>query len=316
MLTLKAMFGVIVGLQLGSVCSYAQTTQGAQAAAVLARNFETVVYTDSRFLLNFKGDVDHDESFNDLRLPFIELVAGLAPVSFAAENDIEKAYGSLMVGAKDFRNPGGAGLVNSHKCYIATLETGAEPDLSNDFSHAVPAMIDGNKVWTWSLPPGEGAPVTTFFYAGQIAKHYFVLADNKEDYLKAVLALTRGHIAPLRSSSVFNLQDFASHSYWAYRNLKREEVADPESAGIAQIGSDIKAISFYADIAKREGTVRVLTSDADMKQVPNILPQSELYRFQSQGAGIWQAAFPLSRDHAGIERTAQLFTALGSGIYL
>ncbi len=301
---------------LSSTSSFSQSAQADQAASALTRSFETVVSTDTRFLLNIRIDEQSADSLYGLRLPFIEFIAEFIPLAPSAESDIEKLYSALIVGSKDFKSPQGLGMVDSSKCFVAVRDEGVQPDLSVDFSRAAVKVINGRKVWTWTLPADESTATPTSFFPAQVGNHYLVMANNVEDFREITRALTGPRKTLPCASGVFNLSDAGTHSYWAYRNLRRQGVMDPESAGIAHIGSDVRAIVFLADIERHQSTLRILSSDSDMKEVPNVLPPSELQRLRPQSAGIWEASIPLTKDKIGYESMFWLFAALGSGVYV
>ena len=318
MLKLKSLTNRVITIAAiaGTSSSYAQTPPITKAAAILSEQFETVASTDSRFLLNIKIDMQSADSFYGLRLPFVEFIAGLTTMSPSAENDIEKAYSVIQVGAKDFKSPQGLGLVESSKCYIAVQGTSTQPDLSVDLRQAVTTSIDNRKVWTWSLPSDENGSSPTPFFAAQVGPHYFVLSNNLDEFRQTMRALASSKERTAHAPGILDWVNIRGHSYWAYRSLRRLQGADPESAGLSHVGSDVKAISFSADLVTRESTLRVFTSDPEMKEAPAVLPPSEMQTLQPREKGIWEASIPLTMDKAGYESMFWLFAALGSGVYV
>lgn len=293
---------------------HAQKDNETRAASALFERFETVAFTDSRFLLNFKSDSQNDESLNGLRLPFVELIAGLTMLSQTAEDDFNNATNAMLVGAKDFRAPEGLGLVSSQKCYIGILADGLPGALASDMSKAAVASIEGQKVWTWSMPPYEGHPRSTPFYAAQVGNYYFVMGNNREEFMAIVHALSSPDTASFLLSNAFDWDNFSKHQYWACRLIRRGGVIDPEGAALTRLNSDAVAISFSADISKREAVIRVLSSDPDMKSAPRVLPGPQLQRFHQKPGRIWEATVSLTQDRAGSEAMAALFYSLGIGI--
>lgn len=306
---------LVVGFLASAInISEAQTGITAHAAAVMTDHFETVVYTDSRFLTNFRADNKHEESLHGLRLPFLELIAGMMSLGPTSATTLESRYASFLVGAKDFVMPEGLGLVGSHKCYIGISEEGAQPQLGEIFRQATIEPIDEHTVWTWSMPPYEGHSNPTSFFAAQIGHSYLLVANNREDfrYIARLLASTDTAIA--NSLRVFDWDNFSAHQYWAYRLLRRDGNSDGEASALTRLDADVTAISFAADIDKRQAVLRVQSSDSEMKTLPKVLPESELMRFHVHGPGVWEANIPLTQDHPGSEAMAGLFYSFGMGI--
>jgi hypothetical protein len=115
-------------LFLGSSLSFAQNlgpseTDGiARAAAVLARQFETVSYAKADFLSSTGAYRGMDARTADtVRFPFAELLGGLKFSGAHDPNEIFKNTDSVLAGAKEFRPPAGLGGVHSKDCYILIL---------------------------------------------------------------------------------------------------------------------------------------------------------------------------------------------------
>jgi hypothetical protein len=296
---------------------HAQTGAEARAASVLFKRFEVVAYTKAAFLSSSEpnGEAEVDSESN-LRLPFIPLIGGLRYLGRPTETDIEDSYESFVVGARDFISPQGLGMVNSSTCYIGILKSGAQPNVEAYFRQATHESIEGRRVWTWSLPAYEGDPTSTKFYAAQIADSYFVLSNNLQDFQAVTTSLTASEGATTVFMGVPGWTDFSTQNYWLYRSIRRNGAIDPNAAGTSLLTPDVSAIIFFADAGKRQGTLRVLSSDATMKTKPKVLPDSELSRLQPQSTGIWQALLPLATDEPSFDAMFHLFYFLGYGVAL
>jgi hypothetical protein len=309
---------------LGNLAGHAETNSETRAASVLFKQFETVVYTRTDFLASFDNhDGNVVDGEDNLILPFGELFEGFQALGPKTESDLEKIYGAVLVGAKDFGGPeglgfgsDGLGLVNSRKCYIAIQEGDTQPNIDSDFSKASYESIEGKSVWTWSVPLYEGSPKSVKFYAAQIGDSFFVMTNNRPDFEEAVKSLTSAESSKPTSISVPGWATFSAHNYWAYRLYRRGEVRYQNVAGTADLTLDVIALTFFADVDKREGFIQVLSSDTSMKSIPNIWRGFDQNRFQPQGPGIWQATIPLSKDEAGVDSLSYLFYRFGFGVAL
>lgn len=299
----------------GCLTVHAETPTEIRAASVLFRQFETVAYTRMSFI---SGYTTHDSETPDsegvMRFPFIGVIGGFQGLEPNIRIDLGKSYGSVLVGAKEFVGPHGFGMVDSRKCFIGVLEGGAQPNLESDFSKAARDSIDGRQVWTWSIPISEGETVPPRFYAAQVAGSYFVMTNSREDFQEVAKALTSAESSMPAPIDVFGWEIFSTYKYWAYRKFRRSGVMS-EASGIEGITPDVVAFTVFADVDKREGFIRILSSDKSMKTIPKVfLPESMQSLLQPQGAGIWQAAIPLSKDEAGFEFMIQIYTAFGFGV--
>jgi hypothetical protein len=294
---------------------HADVSEEIRAASVLFNHYEVVASAKADFL---SASEPHEEmgadSETSLRLPFLSLIGSLRFLGANAEIDVEKNYGTFLVGAKDFVSPLGLGMVNSHNCYIGILKERVQPNLEQQFGHTTYESIDGRQVWTWSLPPYEGYPKATKFYAAQLAASYFVLSNNLSDFQAVTGALTSAEYAKIGSIKVPDWATFSGQSYWIFRSVQRTGVVDSNAAGISVLTPDVNSIIFFADVNQRIGSVLVLSSDLSMKSKPKVLPVSVPNQFQPLAAGVWQASFPLSRDEAGFDALSHVFYFFGFGL--
>jgi hypothetical protein len=294
--------------------SQAQTNSPTEkVASVLSNRFETVVYTDARFLLNFEADSTREESLNALRLPYIQFSAGLRTLSTTAETDITSHFTSVLAGSRDFRGPEGSGVVTSHQCFVA-VNDGTQYSVARSFEAATSASIEGRQMWTWTMPPYEGYSESTTFYAAQIASTFFVMANNPEDFVAIASSLEPAASKTPALAAVLDWNNLHNHEYWALRTFRRSGVLDPDAAALNKVNPELQAMSFYADISSRTSRLRVWSPNLSPEGIPKVLPNSEFGRFAVENDGVWGASLPLTQDRRGVEAVTSLFFSLGHGI--
>jgi len=307
------------------VSGYAQTNPETRAASMLFTQFETVAYARADFLSSFDTDDKEKnvDSIANLRLPFGEFVAGLKALGPNVESDLDMRYSAVLVGAKDFGGEDGLGmgmdglgLINSRKCYIAVLKDGVQPDIDHHFSKSSSESIAGKSVWTWSVPQFEGTPKSTKFYAAQIGSSYFVMANDRPDFEKAVKLLTSTEDSLAASVSIPGWETFSAYKYWINRQFRRSGVYSLDAAGLADLTPDVSSLTFFANVDKRESYIQVRSSDTSMKKIPNLVRGFDQNRLQPQGEGIWQAKIPLSKEETGTDTLFHVFYRFGFGMAL
>ena len=309
-------------LLLAPTAAHAETIPETRAASVLFQQFETVAYTRSdllyRYVVHDSSEVDSEE---DLALPFLELLGGLKVLGPKAETDLKRSYGVVLGGAKDsgardVAQPTGLGMIGSHNCYIGILQRDAKPNLGADFSRAFHITIDGRPVWTWTTPRSTEETKTHTFYAAQVAGAYLVIANNRQDLRRVARALASAPNAKSEAIHVFGWKNFSAHPFWVYRQIRRRRVSSPDAAGLRGLSSDVVALTFFADVEKRESFLQVLSSDTTMKTAPKVIPDRGNDRLQPRGGGVWQAAIPLSKDEAGFDDLFRIFYRFGFSVLL
>jgi hypothetical protein len=307
----------------GASVGHGQSVAETNAAAALFGRYETVSYAKAALLeaLELRAKNQSGDSTNDLELPYSELIEGLGAIGPHAEHDLEQGYGSVLAGARDFGGPvgigpgrDGLGMVNSRKCYVAVRDDSGEPDVEQDFSQVPVMLIAGVRAWIWTIPSEGGAAKSVTFYAAPVANTYFVIANNESDFEAVVAALssTRGQVNV--SIDVPSWETFSKYDYWVYRMFRRTGVASPDAAGIKDLASDVTALTFFADVNKREGYVRILGSDLGAAGAPKMFRKLPSNLFQPQGAGQWQATIQFSKDSADADEMFELFYRLGFGV--
>lgn len=163
----------IAALVFLSCCSLvqAETSVEQRAASVLLQQFETVAYSEADLLTAPQADSAEREvdSLKEMRLPFFEFLGGLESLRPSLSGKLAGRCKAVLAGAKAFTAPSGLGAVHSRRCYVGTLKDGSALKIVAEFSQTASELMDGRRVWTWSVPPSEGDAGPTEFYAAQIA---------------------------------------------------------------------------------------------------------------------------------------------------
>jgi hypothetical protein len=301
---------------------YAQTTASEiRAVSVLSTHFETLVYAKTDLLASAEDlrsptkDPEPVLSDRALRLPFLELIGALTAMGPNTVSDLKLNYGSLVTGADNFTSPEGIGIVASRKCYIAVANSGTQQIGAFRFPNAKQYSFRGMPGFTWSIPPFEGHPRITVFYAGALAGTYFVLANDRQTFenIAHELAVARGGRQIRLPNGSPGLTMFAAHEYWVYRQFDRIRAKDVNAAGIAAIPTTSQGLAFLADKASNEATIQVYSFAA---QAPTFLQAApKLFQFQATEAGIWQALLPLSNAELTQRALLEVFYYLGFGLF-
>ena len=307
---------ILIACLLRSPKCNAETLPDVRAQAVLLRQFETVAYVHTDLLANYEtrdlgqGDTNGAPNLSlALRLPFVPLVAGFRALGPGTVRTLEQSYPAFFVGAKDFRPPEGFGMFSSSDCYIGIAKRGTQPDIVSVFSQAKPDFVAGTRVWVWSIPPSEGFPKPTFYYAAQIAESFLLIANDQQIFSNAARELISSETLPI---GIPGWKTFSSHDYWAYRPLSR-------TTAVGQLGraaSGARALTFFADIDKRESRVQMYVSDEITETMPNDLPASKVVQYRRVASGIWQATIPLVEGQVTTDALYQIFYYLGFGVVL
>jgi hypothetical protein len=289
----------------GTPGASAQSESESRAESVLLERFETVVYTKTELIAPVmafltKGEdipADVSESMASLTAPFFELGNGLRVLGPNVEKDIERNYGTILVGARDFgyepTGPEGLGPTRSHKCYIGVSRGGAKPNMESDFRNASKASVSGRTVWVWPVPSKEGPKGPDQWFAVQVTDLYFLISNDRqafEETANALASTTASKPAPIHAEGWETLR---TQEYWAYRSFRSESVANlkPDGGQAKKLG--IIALTFYVDNQKKDGRIQVFSSDTRVTPAPAMFPEPVPIQLQSQGAGVWGATIPL-----------------------
>lgn len=102
--------------------------------------------------------------------------------------------------------------------------------------------------------------------------------------------------------------------YWLYRSFRRAGVTSPDAAGMNGLAADVTTLIFFAGAGDKQGFVQILSSDTTKNGTPNIFRKLAPDRFQSQGAGLWQATIQLSNGGADADTMLELLYRFGFGV--
>lgn len=294
-----------VGTRVGG----AATTQELKAQNLLFNQFDTVGYTRAAFLSGFdmremgqKGAPEARAIANlpfALRVPFLTFVSALRSLSPTALGTLAPSYGTVAVGAKEFSPPQGIGMASSRTCYIGILQKGSQPDIHALFKAAKVEVIEGLRVWVWSIPPYEGHPKVTTFYASHVGRSYFVLTNDRDVFDNMVKQLTTWKGGP---DGILGWTTFSAYDYWLYR---------PASGMIA----NGKALAFFADLAKSQSHIQIYVGGGAGKEgIQKEFPASGHIEYRRISPDTWQATVPLTEEQTTLSALLQLLGHFGYGI--
>jgi hypothetical protein len=141
-----------------------------------------------------------------------------------------------------------------------------------------------------------------------------VIANDLQEFIRVANALNANGMNPLASDLRSSGELYRTYGYWAHRQFKRIGVINSDAVGLNDLGTDVVAVSFFADTAKRQGFVELQTTGAgDKTSVARLLPQAKRALMKPYGTGIWRAAIPLTRDESSSETIFYIFFHLGFG---
>lgn len=310
---------------LGNLSGDPERADRARVAAILFGQYSTVAYTDTDLVPEFYNDMPRKAATRattrlppSLRLPFVQLIGGLKVIGRNALTNLERSVGSVLVGAKDFVAPEGLGMVSSHDCYVGILKKGIQTNIDSDFGAADYESIDGIRVWKWSVPPYEGYPRSTTFYAALVTNSYFVMSNDRSDFQRTSRALARAKRRSEMRINVARWESFSRYKYWAYRRIRQHEGDnnDSDTTGLAELMPTATALTFFVDMEKKYSSIQVDSPDQNVNTIPKGLPASERLTFKAVEAGIWEATVPLSTDPATTTTLFRIFQLFGFGVVL
>ena len=303
----------LVLLSSGCISGTADAADQGRSSSALFAIFETVFYAAAD-LLSANGGYKQlsEERADALRVPFAALLGGLHALSERAPTEVLSAADGALVGASNFRAPGGPtglGPVRSTFCYIVVLRRrGSFAFHRWIVQFPVAAQVEP-AIWKWTTPPFEGHPTPPEFYAAQVGDAFLLIANNLDE-LKAVVA----KLESARDGRVGAIRDWATlrrHEMWGYRRYRHDDV-DKMAAGTDEVTPDAEALAFMVDLEKRVGVLRLHSSTRKTaeKWGRRILPA-----FKLVSRGTWEATVPLADAQAG-ERMFVIMALFGFGVYL
>jgi hypothetical protein len=307
---------IIVGFLLsGFTKSVADTIKQQRAAAALFDQYETVFYARGDLLSTsggYKRLSKHDA--NAMRAPFADLLQALDPLGKVDSVEILRNTDAALVGAKDFRPPGGPppnlGAVQSRFCYVLVSVDRSAVEFSKiaPKSHVISTE---NSVWKWSAPPAEGHSQPYTFYAKEIA-HSYLLISNELNDLHAIATELDSDTVP--DISGFRYWDSISkHEVWGYRRYMHTEL-NKTAAGTMQVTSDAQAIAFFANPEHKTAVLLIFSPTPGTAH--NMNETGIFTPFMSAGKGVWQTQFPLNGDQKASDQMFAVMSWFGFGVYI
>jgi hypothetical protein len=314
--TSKITLMLIAFLLSGCAKSAADSTEQQRAASTLFDKFETVFYAKAD-LLSSSGGYKRlsQQDANALRVPFANLLQALDPLGKHASAEILGKTDAALVGAKDFRAPGGPppnlGGVQSRFCYVLVLGGRSAFEISNVASKSSVMSSAENAVWKWSAPPTEGHAQPYTFYATQVA-HSYLLISNSLDDVHAISAKLGSDTAP-SLSGFRDWETISQHEVWGYRRYRHDE-QNKTAAGTSEVTPDAEALAFYADPKQKTGILRLFSRTAGTADKMN--GTRMISPFKSAGNGVWETTIPLTGDQKTSEQMFAAMSWFGFGVYV
>lgn len=295
------------------------------AASVLFDRFETVFYARID-IASASGAYDgfSELESSTLRQPFGLFPGALRSLGEWTANEILKGGEAVLVGAKDFRAPGGSeglGPVRSQFCYIVILKDDSGIQAQKYFSASEPpsGSAAGSPVWHWSAKLnefGRDDPRPSSLYLTQVSTKYLLITNELGD-LQDIAA----RLAPSNqgSQTLGALREWASvreHQIWGYRRYRFTGVLDPVAAATSEVTPNAEALAFFLDFDKRVAVLRLLCSATDESAAAKIDARRVLPSFKPTGPGVWEIVMPLTGNEGSAERLFAVMDLFGFGIYL
>ena len=290
----------------------------ARAASVLFPQFESVGYAATDVLSQLDKPIAPNTGADQvlpisLRLPFFQLLLGLNTLGTDALTTLNNNYSGVLVGAKGFKPPEGLGIFSSQDCYIGLLRPGRHSIIETDLNQSGSQTIDGQKVWTWTVPPYEGYPYTTTYYIADIEHSYFVMGNDLTAFRATMRQLSQGTEDDSKISDPDALSDKA---YWAYRSLRWNKVKhDTDPAGPASQMTTV-VMKFTADFGTMTGQLEADSTDPDLQTDTKQLPASEIFHYERKAPGTWQATVPIAKDPTSTTALYTVASVFGFGVVL
>lgn len=293
----------------------AEKTTRNHAASALSSGFETVFVTETRLLTSrngYEGLSAQDTSA--LKVPFGLLLRGLQALNESGFPNILNHCDAVLVGARDFRSPGGStglGAVQSHVAYVIVMAEGDDLDISRSAGNSTALSPAGKSIWQWSTPPTEGHPSPYTFYLTQPSPRYILVGDDLGDLQVLVMKLISS-TAPLTTGAA-GWESLGQPVFWGHRKYRHDAV-DKTAAATRDVTPDADMLLFFVEPQRRVGTLRLYSPSATTVETwnsHNLLP-----RFRRADSRVWETTIPLSGDETAAERLFVVMSMFGFGVYL
>lgn len=311
--TFKIALMLIAFLLSGCTKSAADSTEQQRAVSTLFDQFETVFYTKADLLSSSVGYKRlSQQDANALRVPFANLLQALDPLGKQASSEILGKTNAALVGAKDFRAPGGPppnlGGVQSRFCYVLVLGIRSTFEINKVAKSGVMSSAEG-VVWKWSARPTEGHAQPYTFYATQVGRSYLLVSNNLDDMRAISTALSNDTTPSL--SALRDWESISQHEVWGYRRYRHTE-ENKAAAGTSEVTPDTQALAFFADAKQKTGVLRLFSPTAGTADKMN--GTGIVSPFKAAGNGVWETKIPLTGDQKTSEQMFAAMSWFGFGV--
>ena len=286
-----------------------------QPAAVLFDQFDSVFYVKAGLLVGSGGYKQLPGHIaGTLRIPFGDLLGGLNALGQQVPNEILNNADAVLVGAKDFRPPAGLGGVQSQFCYVVLFRNRSVFDLRKLAKKPGPISSAGGAVWKWVAKPTEGQHGPQTFYATQIAHSYLLISDDLGSLQLMVVRLSSTDDGTSTLRKIPNWERLSQHDVWGYRRYQQTGIKYRDAAGMTDVTPTAEALSFFVDLEKKVGLLRLLASDDTTAKKIN--SAAKLPSLKPVSQGVWEASIPLFDNEASSEQMLAIMWLYGFGLYL
>jgi hypothetical protein len=290
------------------------------AAAVLFKNFETVVHSTPALIS--KTRPESVASYE--RVAFNYMLAGLEALDKRALPAVLAHSEEILVGSKDFLPPDGLGMTRSTRCYVIVLRKTGSLDFSKYFK---PTAASASSIWNWSAVLGEfgdsvkSDPLASTLFSTQIA-HSYILICNSEDVLEQV---SRGMVSVSDDAEVlrgiYRWEDVRTRAFWCYRhytNSKPQFIDRMIFRGTNQIAEakDDEAFFLFVDTKRKTGLFRISTRAANDHTARNINTFGKIPPLKPAGPMLWETEFPLEEVGPFPESAYTVLWLFGWGVFV
>ena len=303
----------------------AATDNEQRAAAALFARYETIFYTNADLstpLTPYKGL--SRIAAGSLEIPFGQLPGGLDLLNKHASSEILGNADAVLMGARDFISPRGAGDAGHPGlfCFIVVFGKQPTPNLEKYFTQTPSASGTPRPTWKWVADLYEREPPVTY-HAAQVGRFYLVFSNDDKELQKVAGELASSDDDPSRILSTVRDWSFVSqHEYWGYRFIRRKGLVEKDLAGLDQFMPGVEAIAFCADVKQKAGVMRLLGSQVGKHAATNLSKhfaeetRDPSVSFQSEGAGVWNAAFSLSGGQVAMGKIWAIMSFFGYPIVI
>jgi hypothetical protein len=296
-----------------------------RAAAALFARYETIFYTNTDLstpLTLYKG-LSRSVA-GSLAIPFGELPAALDLLNKHASSEILGNADAVLLGAKNFISPRGAGSAGhpGSYCFIVSFGKQSEPSLGKYFTQTPVASVAAGPVWKWVADLYEREPPVTY-YATQVGSFYLLFSNDDKELQKVAAELASSNDPPKTLTTVRDWSFVSQHEYWGYRFLRRKGLNGKDLADLDQFLPGAEAIAVFVDIKQKAGVMRLLGSERTKSAVPKVNKSiadetgGSAMSFQPVSDGVWDAPFSLSgRGQDPMAKTWEIMKFFGYPIII